>query len=181
MTCEKCRIYLHDYFTQPIDKENPLHSFVNQKQVLKCIPQVVDLISHLFQSILPHTFLDAKSQVETYCSFAIKLDNPYQQYEILYTFLSRDKKFLSEIKQMEGYLLDLQFLRIEKTDPKYQILHRWLSFLLGSLYYDMTILHSQHSKNNVWSIDLEKGHPGRPDTGVKKKRYTGDLDDDLYT
>lgn len=186
MQCEKCRIYLHDYFTQPIDKENPLYPFVNQKQILKCIPELVDLISHLFQTLYPHRFLDAKSQVENYCTFAIKADSPLQQYEILYTFLSRDKRFVSEIKQMEGYLLDLGFLRIEKTDPNYQILHKWLAFLLGSLYYDMTILHSQHSKANVWAIDLEKGHPGRPDTAVKKKKDTEqvivvDVDDDLYT
>ena len=186
--CEKCRDYLYDYFEQPVHKENPLYPFVNQKQVKKRLPELVPLISHLFQTILPHKFLDAKSQVENYCSFVIKPENPYQQYDILYTFLNREPKIFKEIKQMEGLLLDLHFLRLDKKDPQCRILHKWLAFLLGSLYYDMFILHRQHLGDAIWPINLEDGLPGRPDTGAKIKKksdyddrraVTND-DDDLY-
>lgn len=189
--CEKCKIYLHDYFQEPINKENPLSLFVNQKQVQKNLSDLVDLVYYLLFKTIPFVkFQDAKTQVENYCCFVIKPDNPYQQYEILYTFLSRDKKFVSEIKQIEGLILDCNFLRIEKTDIRYQVLHRWIAFLLGSLFEDIHLLHKQHSGEiELWKIDLTKGHPGRPDTGVKKsKKHTEKLivvdiedDDDLYT
>lgn len=186
--CEKCRIYLYDYFEQPIHKENPLYPFVNQKQMKKNIHDLVKFVQHLFQTIAYHRFLDAKSKVENYCTFAIKPENPYQQYDILYTFLRQESTFTKEIQQLEGYLLDLQFLRVPKTDKHCQLLHKWLAFLLGSLYSDMHILHCQHSPNNVWPIDLEKGLPGRPDTAVKLKKKQVEQwivvdveEDDLYT
>ncbi len=183
--CEKCRIYLYDYFQQPIDKENPLYSFVNHKQLQKNRETLVDLAYHLLFKTIPYArFQDAHSQVENYCTFAYKPETPYKQYEILYTFLSRETKFRNEVKQMEGLLLDCQFLRIPKTDKTCQLLHRWLSFLLGSLYQDMDLLHKQHS--GKVPVDINMGHPGRPDTSPKYKKEEDPKpivvdDDDLYT
>jgi hypothetical protein len=52
----------------------------------------------------------------------------------------------------------------------------------------MHILHCQHSPNNIWPIDLEKGLPGRPDTAAKLKKNQVEQwivveveENDLYT
>lgn len=186
--CEKCKVYLYDYFQQPLDKENPLYPFVNQKQIQQKLSELIPLAYHLlFKTMTFNRFLQAESDVDNYCNFIKKVENPYQKFEMIYMSLQRDKNFLNEIKQIEGYLLDLHFLRVQKTDNKAQVLHRWLAFFFGSLFCDMSVLHRQHSEKNIWSIDLEKGHPGRPDTAVKKpvKPQTIlikiDDDDELYT
>ena len=166
--CTKCQVYLHDYFEQPLDKENPLYSFVNQNHLQRRLPQLIPLAYHLlFKTISFTKFLEAKSSMENYCNFVKKVESPYEQFELLYHFLQNDKKFRTEIKELEGEFLDLQFLRITKTDKNAHLLHRWLAFLLGSLFCDMSVLHNQHVSGDMWSIELDKGHPGRPDTAKK--------------
>ena len=187
--CSKCKVYLYDYFQQPLDKENPLYSFVNQNQVQQNLPELVELVSSLLtsKSLSFHTFADARSQLENYCRFVKKPDSIYQEYELLYSLLSQNKKVVQELNAIEGSLLDLKFLKLEKTDAKTQIVHRWFAFLLGSLYEDMFILHRQHLGDTIWPICLDKGLPGRPDTAPKQvRRQSGILvklvdEDDLYT
>ena len=187
--CQKCKVYLYDYFQQPLDKENPLYSFVNQKQVQQNLSELAEIVYSLLtsKSLSFPTFSDARSQLENYCTFVKKPDSIYQEYELLYSLLSQTKKVVQELKALEGTLLDLKFLKLEKTDAKAQIVHRWFAFLLGSLYEDMFILHQQHLGNTRWPVSLDKGLPGRPDTAPKQFRRPPGIavqivdEDDLYT
>lgn len=188
--CEKCQVYLYDYFQQPLDKENPLLPFVNQNQIKRYVHHHVKLTHFILtnSTLQFHKFLDAQSRAENYTSFVKKSENFYQQYDLIYAFLKADQTFSEEMKQLRSVLLDLEFLKFQRTDKSLQLLDRWIAFLIGSLFKDMFILHNQHTGNKIWPIDLDKGHPGRPDTAkktpvksVKKVIIKIDDDDDLYS
>jgi hypothetical protein len=192
--CEKCQVYLYDYFQQSLDKENPLYSFVNHSQIQKKLNQHVNLTYSLLtnKSIPQWKFVEAKSKAENYCSFVKKLETNYQLYDLLYAFLKSEKNVADEMREIEALVLDLSFLKLQKSDKSFRILQKWVAFLLGSLYEDMILLHKQHScQTKFHLIDLEKGHPGRPDTArkiLKKQTQTkvifvkvDDDDDGLYT
>ena len=98
-------------------------------------------------------------------------------------------KVANEINAFEGLLLDLQFLQFHRAAKDTQLIDKWLSFLFGSLYHDMQLLHVQHSGQIPHTmINLNKGLPGRPDTAPKTLRKTIQIitnsnsdEEDLYS
>jgi hypothetical protein len=186
--CQKCQIYLNDYFQQPIDKENPLYSFINQKRLQERVPEITSLILRLLFSVLnPFILHHSKSELENYCSFICKFENPYQGYELLYRFLKQNKQVAKEITFYEDSILDLNFLKMKRQDKNGLIAQQWLSHLIGSLFEDMYQLHNDHSgKTPLEYINLGSGPPGRPFKNHFKKNDNKDTvcvvgDDDLYT
>lgn len=156
--CQKCKVYLYDFFQQPLDKANPLHSFVNQKQLQRRLPELIDIVYHILFTfpLLQTRFLNAKSNAENYCTFVGKAETTYQYYDIIYTFLKMESAFLKEINAIEGYLFDLQFLKIPRTAKNLYIVEKWLAFLIGVLFEDMQQLHIQHnSKGLSCAINLD--------------------------
>jgi hypothetical protein len=178
--CEKCKIYLYDYFQQPIDKENPLYFFIKQKNLQEKIPSLVSLTMNLlFSELSPFLLRNAKSELDNYCSFIYKPDNPQKKYDILYRFLKQNQKVAKELKFYEDSVADLMFLKIKQNDKYAFIAQQWLAYLIGSLFEDMYELHSDHSgKTPFERINLRNGPPGRPFKNNLKKEI---VEDELYT
>lgn len=186
--CQKCHVYLHDYFEQPIDKESPLYSFVNQKRLVERRQELIPLILRLFFSVLNiHIVRNAKSDMENYCSFVAIPKNPYETYDLLYTFVKRKMLSLREISLYEDLIADLNFIKIRRIDKTQQTVKRWVAFLIGSLFEDMYQFHQDHLKKKpLAEIDITKGPPGRPLVNHLKKKKEKSLikvivinDDDL--
>lgn len=170
--CQKCHIYLHDYFEQPIDKENPLYSFVNQKRLEEKRSELIPILLRLFFSVLNiHLLRNAKTDMENYCSFVAIPKNPYETYELLYTFLKRKMLSLRELSTHEDLIADLNFIKIRRIDKTQQSVKRWIAFIVGSLFEDMYQFHQDHLKKKpITEIDITKGPPGRPLVNHLKKK-----------
>ena len=170
--CQKCHLYLHDYFEQPIDKENPSYSFVNQKKLQEKREELIPIVLRLLFSVVNiHLLKNAKSDMENYCSFVAIPKNQYETYELLYTFMKRKMLSLREISLHEDMIADLNFIKIRRTDKTEQNVKRWLAILIGSLFEDMYQLHKDHSKQTpFYQLDITKGLPGRPYVNHLKKK-----------
>lgn len=186
--CQKCHVYLHDYFEQPIDKENPLYSFVNQKRLQEKRSELIPIILRLFFSVLNiHILRNAKTDMENYCSFVCIPKNKYESYELLYTFLKRKMLSLHELSVHEDLIADLNFIKIRRIDKTQHSVKRWIAFLVGSLFEEMYQFHQDHLKKKPLSeIDITKGPPGKPYVNHLKKKKEKSLikvivinDDDL--
>lgn len=191
MCCELCRSYLHDYFNQPLEKENPLSPLVNEKKLKQSIPQVSELVLRfLFHSVTPHLLYTTKSNMDNYFNFIVKPSDSYQMYEMYFRFLKQNQKIAQEVKGMQAEILTYDFLRIKRNDRYETVVEKWLGFLIGSLLIDLYELHVDHSKPNWMTLNLDKGMPGFP---KKKKQIINDTDcvpprhdeeeedDDLYS
>ena len=191
MCCELCRAYLHDYFQQPLEKENPLSPLVNEKRLQQRIPELSDLVLRfLFRSVTPHLLYTTKSDMENYFTFLVKPTDPYQMHEMYFRFLKRNGKVAQEVKGMQAEILAYDFLRIKRNDRYETVVEKWLGNLIGSLLIELYELHLDHSKPNLMSLNLDKGMPGFP----KRKKVQKEIkdtqcvparreeeDDDLYT
>jgi hypothetical protein len=70
------------------------------------------------------------------------------------------------------------------------VVEKWLAFLVGSLFIDLYELHLDHTKKNLFTMNLDKGLPGKPWSAKKiiQKEIkdsvclaANDQYDDLYT
>lgn len=191
MCCELCRAYLHDYFQQPLEKENPLRPLVNEKRLRQTIPQLSDLVLRfLFRSVTPHLLYTTKSDMDNYFTFLVKPTDPYQMHEMYFRFLKRNGKVAQEVKGMQAEILAYDFLRIKRNDRYETVVEKWLGFLIGSLLIELYELHVDHSKPNLMTLNVDKGMPGFP----KRKKIQKEIkdtqcvpprrdeeDDDLYS
>ena len=192
MSCRLCEAFLHDYFTQPLERENPLYDSINQKRLQEHIPSLIYTLMRIYSSTNRFVLQEAKSNMDNYCCFMKKPDNKYQEYEIYYQFLKQNKKLQSELLGATGDILDIGFLKVRHTDKHAHIVERWLAFILGSIFQELYELHADHTtKQHVWQFDTNKPLPGRPKSArpkkiMESKTYLGDTDylndlDDLYT
>jgi hypothetical protein len=191
MPCELCRAYLHDYFEQPLEKDNPLFPLVSHKKLQTCIPEVSEIVLRfLFHSLNPFLLYNTKSDMENYFTFLVKPSDPYQAHSIYFQFLKRNKMVASEVKSIQSNLLAFDFLKIKRNDPYETVVEKWLAFLVGSLFIDLYELHLDHTKKNLFTMNLDKGLPGKPWSAKKnvtrerndtKCIAANDQDDDLYT
>ena len=191
MSCKHCEAFLHDYFTQPLDQENPLYYSVNHTKMTENASLLVKTILRIYRSTNRFILENAKSEMENYCCFMIKPESKYQEYEIYYQFLRKNKKLDSEINGAMSDILDANFLRIKRTDKNLKVIHSWFAFILGSVFQDVYDIHADHSeKHPVYHYDLSKGLPGirpRPKSARQsrwsetKSIVVDDDLDDLYT
>ncbi len=190
MPCELCRAYLHDYFQQPLEKENPLFPLVSQRRLQTSIPEITQLLLRFHSSTLnPFILRNAKSDMDNYFTFLVKPTDPYQTYRTLFQFLKRNKKVESELKGLQAEILAYDFLKIKRNDPHASVVETWLSFLVGSLFEELYQLHEDHTKKDIRYFNLDRGLPGQPRTAKKIKKDVSDTkcvaandqDDDLYT
>lgn len=194
MSCKLCEAFLHDYFTQPLEKENPLYHSVNHTKQVEQIPRLVYLIMRISQTTNRYVLQDAKSNMENYCCFMKKIDNKYQEYDIYYQFLKKNKRLESELQGAISDILESSFLKLNRADKYATIIEKWLAFILGTLLQEIYDLHDDHSgKRPLWHIDTNTPLPGRqrPKSAYRSRSsdtensYTNkDIDDefdDLYT
>jgi hypothetical protein len=194
MSCKLCEAFLHDYFTQPLEKENPLYHSVNHTKQVQQIPRLVCLIMRISQTTNRYVLQDAKSNMENYCCFMKKSDNKYQEYDIYYQFLKKNKRLETELQGAMSDILESSFLKLNRADKHATIIEKWLAFILGTLLQEIYDLHDDHSgKRPLWHIDTNTPLPGRqrPKSAYGSRNsdtensYTNkDIDDefdDLYT
>ena len=190
MPCELCRVYLHDYFEQSIEKDNPLSSCINKKKLREHSSEVSKLILRFHSIMNPFILYNAKSDVENYINFIAKPKNSYELHQLCYQFLKRNIYVASELRGLQSDILAFNFLKIKRTDPYATVVEKWLAFLIGSLFEDMYELHRGHTKKDLCP-NLDKGLPGHPWTAAKIVRMVPDNDnkavgerdpeDDLYS
>jgi hypothetical protein len=195
MSCKLCEAFLHDYFTQPLEKENPLYHSVNHKKQVQQIQKIVYIIMKISQTTNRYVLQDAKSNMENYCCFMKKIDNKYQEYDIYYQFLKKNKHLETELQGAMSDILESSFLKLNRADKHATIIEKWLAFILGTLLQEIYDIHDDHSgKRSLWHVDTNKplpGHHPRPKSAYGSRNsdiensYTNkDIDDefnDLYT
>ena len=194
MSCKLCEAFLHDYFTQPLEKENPLYHSVNHKKQVQQIPRLVYLIMRISQTTNRYILQDAKSNMENYCCFMKKIDNKYQEYDIYYQFLKKNKRLETELQGAISDILESSFLKLNRADKYPIIIEKWLAFILGTLLQEIYDIHDDHSgKRSLWHVDTNKPLPGRQrpksaygsrNSDIENSYTNKDIDDefnDLYT
>lgn len=190
MNCKLCQAYLHDYFEQPLEKDNPLFPLVSHKKLQTCIPEVSEVVLRfLFDCLNPFILYNTKSDMDNYFTFMVKPVDPYNAHNIYFQFLKRNKKIASEVKGVQSDLLAFDFLKIKRNDPYESVVEKWLGFLVGSLFLDLYELHLDHSKKSM-NVNIDKGLPGKPWSAKKVVTKeikdsiclaANDQEDDLYT
>jgi hypothetical protein len=197
MSCKLCEAFIHDYFTQPLERENPLYISVNHKKQVQHIPRLVYVMMRISRSISRYTLQDARSNMENYCCFMKKPDNKYEEYEIYYQFLKKNKQLDAELQGATSDILESSFLKLNREDKHVKIIDKWFAFILGSILQEIYDRHDDHSGiRPLWQVDTSKPLPGnhqRPKSAqprgsssiVGDSSYTNeDIDEefnDLYT
>lgn len=185
MSCKLCEAFLHDYFLQPLEKENPLYHSLNHKYLEEHIHEVVSLFSMIYQSSNRFLWQDAKSNADNYSHFMKTPDSKYQAYDIYYQFLKRNRKLNSEIEYIACNIYDLNIIQLKRTDKTLDRIHMWIAFILGSIEETVYDLHEDHSTKKTPAMLELKPLPGRPKSARRKpepKKYLNIDDlDDLYT
>jgi hypothetical protein len=196
MSCKLCEAFVHDYFTQPLERENPLYHSVNHKKQVQHISTLVYVIMRISRTTTRYVLQDARSNMENYCCFMKKPDNKYQEYDIYYQFLKKNKQLEAELQGATSDILESCFLKLNRKDKHVTIIEKWFAFILGTLLQEIYDRHDDHSgARPLWQVDTAKALPGRqrPKSADPKKSTTlvgdtsytnDDIDDefaDLYT
>lgn len=171
MSCELCKIYLHDYFEQEFE-EDIMKEFIHKERLKKHIHTFIPVLMRLFRCVEKKDYEIAKFNMENYCSFIRKPANLREVYDIYFMFLTKNERLTQELKEAEAEIHSLGLLKYktrEKND--YNQPRKWLSYIISSLVEDMNKLHNDHSKNTpFYRLNLDAGMPGRPSTAKKDKK-----------